>query len=199
MKVKRFKNLWAMGLILFGAILVAFYVAKIFFPGFIIGIAETPKIVEIGTIIQSNKWLLHLFNFTTGCIYGYILFCACCRTYKLNLKCFAILLLGNAILELVMEFYPEHYQTLNYINLIISPFLMCLINKNLTKETFISTAVCFSLDLLFQILSLIIRNLPILTTKGNVVSFLILLIDGLIWRIIFYLFFNYKNNKKGDN
>lgn len=76
MKIKRFNNLWAMGLILFGAILVAFYLAKIFFPSFIIGIAETPRIVEIGTIIQSNKWYLHLFNIANGYLTGYILFCA---------------------------------------------------------------------------------------------------------------------------
>ena len=46
MKVKRFNNLWAMGLILFGAILVAFYLAKIFFPEFIVGVAEIPAIVN---------------------------------------------------------------------------------------------------------------------------------------------------------
>ena len=37
MKVKRFNNLWAMGLILCGVLLIAFYVAKIFFPEFIVG------------------------------------------------------------------------------------------------------------------------------------------------------------------
>jgi hypothetical protein len=72
MKVKRFKNLWAMGLILCGALLIAFYVAKIFFPEFIIGIAETPRIVKLGTIIQSNKWYLHLFNFAVSYIFGYL-------------------------------------------------------------------------------------------------------------------------------
>ena len=86
MKVKRFNNLWAMGLILCGVLLVAFYVAKIFFPQFIIGIAETPRLVEIGTSIQSNKWYLHLFNFAVGYIHGYIMCCTCCRTYKLNWK-----------------------------------------------------------------------------------------------------------------
>ena len=62
MKVKRFNNLWAMGLILFGAILVAFYLAKIFFPEFIIAIAEIPSIVNIGNYIDSHLWLYYLVN-----------------------------------------------------------------------------------------------------------------------------------------
>ena len=45
MKIKKFNNLWAMGLILCGVLLVAFYVAKIFFPEFIVGVAEEPAIV----------------------------------------------------------------------------------------------------------------------------------------------------------
>ena len=48
MKVKRFNNLWAMGLILCGVLLVAFYLAKIFFPEFIVCVAEIPAIVNFG-------------------------------------------------------------------------------------------------------------------------------------------------------
>ena len=198
MKVKRFNNLWAMGLILFGALLIAFYIAKIFFPEFIIGVAETPRIVKIGTIIQSNKWYLHLFNIITGYIYGYILFCACCRTYKLNCKGNLILLSSLLVLAFVMEFYPEHYNTINYFVLVITPFFICLSNKNVTKETFTSTAICFSLDLVFQVFSLLVRNLPLMANQPNIITILILLIDGFIWRIIFYLFFNYKIKEKGE-
>jgi hypothetical protein len=196
MKIKRFNNLWAMGLILFGALLVAFYVIKIICPEFIIGIAETPRIVEFGTIIQNNIVYLCLFNILSGYLYGYLYCCACCRTYILNLKSNIILLSSNIILVIIMILLPEHYNTINYISFITTPFLICLVNKTLNKETFISTTVCFSLDLIIQILSLLVRNLALLTTKGNVVTFLILLIDGFIWRIIFYLFFNYKNKIK---
>ena len=63
MKVKRFNNLWAMGLILFGVLLVAFYVAKIFFPQFIVGVAQTPSIVKFGTYVDSNNIYIYLFNY----------------------------------------------------------------------------------------------------------------------------------------
>ena len=189
MKVKRFNNLWAMGLILCGVLLVAFYVAKIFFPEFIVGVAETPRIVEIGTTIQSNKWLLHLFNLITGYINAYIFSCACCRTYKLNLKGHITILISNLILCLSSEFFAEHYTSINYITLVFIPFLICFFENNLTKETFISTSICFTLDLVFQIMSMLVRNLAVLTTKGNVVTFLIILIDVFIWRIILFFIF----------
>jgi hypothetical protein len=199
MKIKRFNNLWAMGLILCGVLLVAFYIAKIFFPQFIIGIAETPRLVEIGTAIQSNKWYLHIFNFAIGYIHGYIYCCACCRTYKLSWKGNIIFLSASILLRLVSEFYPTHYTTINYVNFIFTPFLICLIDKKVNKDTFISTILCFTLDLMFQVLSMLVRNLPALSLNPNVVSYVVLLIDMIIWRMIFYLFFNYKIKNKESN
>lgn len=195
MKVKRFENLWAMGLILFGAILIVFYIIKIFFPQFIIGIAETPRIVEIGTAIQSNKWFLHLFNFANGYINNYFLTCACCRTYKLNWKGNIILISCLILLSIFMEVYPQHYANLNFICLLAIPFLTCLVNKKVSSETFISTVVCFCLDILFQIFSLLVRDLTVMTIYPNIVTILVLLIDVYIWRILLYLFYNYKKDK----
>ena len=198
-KIKRFKNLWTMGLILCGVLLTAFYIAKIFFPKFIIGIAETPMIVKVGTAIQSNKWYLHLFNFAVGYLHGFIYCCACCKSYRLGWKGNLIFVSVLLVLRLISEFYPEHYNTMNYVSFILTPFLVCLVNKKLSKETFISTVVCFCVDLTFQVLSMLVRNLPALSTNLNIVSILVLLIDGFIWRIVLYLFFNYKiKNKESE-
>lgn len=198
MKIKRFNNLWTMGLILTGAILVLFYIAKIFFPELIISIAETPRVVKFGNFVQSNKWRFQAFNFVSGYIHGYILCCACCRSYKLNWKSNIILFLISLILILVSEFYPMQYTSLNCASMVIAPFLMCLANKKLSKETFTSTIVCFSLELLFEFLSLVIRNLLVMTKQQNVATMCILMIDLFIWRVILYLFFNNKNKIKGE-
>lgn len=56
MKIKKFKNLWTMGLILFGVILIALYVAKIFFPEFIVGIAEIESVVKFGQYVDTHQW-----------------------------------------------------------------------------------------------------------------------------------------------
>lgn len=188
-----------MGLILTGAILVLFYIAKIFFPEFIIEIAETPRIVAIGNFVQSNKWYLHIFNFITGYAYGYILCCACVRKKYLNWKSNLVLFIVSLILILISEFYPLQYVSLNCASMVIAPFFMCLFNDNLSKETFISTIVCFSIELLFEFLSLTIRNLLIMTIEQNVVSMFILMIDLFIWRILLYLFFNNKTKNKGEH
>ena len=84
MKIKRFKNLWAMGLLLFGALLIAFYLLKIFFPKFIVGVAEIPSIVTFGNYVDSHWWAIALFNGITSFISLYLYGCACCRIEKAN-------------------------------------------------------------------------------------------------------------------
>lgn len=195
MKVKRFNNLWAMGLILTGAILVAFYVIKIFFPQFIIGVAETPRLVEFGALIQSNKWYYHIFNFITGYIHGYILYCACTRKPYLSWKGNVVLVGQLVLLSLISEFYFAQYATINCAFMCIAPFIICVWENNITKDTFISTVSCFGLELGFEFFSLAVRNLLAMTLYPNVVSVLVLMVDVFIWRIMLYLFFNYKTKK----
>ena len=187
-----------MGLILCGAILVAFYVLKIFFPHFIIKVAEIPRLVKFGNWVQSNKWYLHIFNFITGYIHGYILFCACIRSKVLNWKENLILFLELTLLNIILEFYPIQYSPLSCAFMAITPFIMCVFSHKLSKETFISTLVCFSLELAFEFFSIAVRDLISITPCVNVMIVLILMIDVFIWRIILYLFFNYKNTKKGE-
>lgn len=187
-----------MGLILMGAILVLFYIAKIFFPSIIIEIAEIPAFVKLGNFVQYNKWYLHIFNFITGYVHGYILFCACIRKPYLNWKNNVILAVELILLSILQEFYPLQYNSLSCAFMAITPFCMCIFDKKLSKETFVSTMACFSLELFFEFFSLVVRNLLTITVKINAVSVLVLMIDVFIWRILLYLFFNNKNKEKGE-
>jgi hypothetical protein len=184
-----------MGLILTGAILVAFYIAKIFFPEWIVGVAEIPSIVKFGNFVDSHLWAFYTFNILFGCFIAYIYCCACLRSYRLNVKSIVVLLSSTTILQLVSMFMPQHYAPINYVNLVISPFLICLVNKSVSVKTFISTVVCFSIDILSQVLSFEIRNLMLMSTRVNTATYTILLIDMVIWRFLLYMFFNYKNKK----
>lgn len=196
MKIKRFKNLWTMGLIIFGAILILFYFIKLINPNFIIGIAEIPSVISFGQYVDSHKWAFHLFNFAIGFIGGYIYSCACCRKRKLSLKGVVVLVCVLVLLRLCNIFLPQQYTTINYVSLAIMPFIICLLDKNLSKETFISTMVCFSIDILSQVLSKIIRDLPLLVGNINSATMTILLIDGIIWKCLLYCYFNNNENKK---
>ena len=197
MKVKRFDNLWTMGLILTGAILVLFYIAKIFFPEWIVGVAEVPSIVKFGNYVDSHKWAYQLYEIIFGFFIGYIYCCACIRTYKLNWKGNLFLILSNLVLNILAMFSPQYYAPINYVNFVLIPLLICLANKNITKDIFVSTVVCFAVDIFLQILSMEIRDITLLSTHLNSATYTILLIDMVIWRVLLYMFFNYKN-KKGD-
>lgn len=195
MKVKRFKNLWAMGLILFGAILLLFYVAKIFFPEFIVGVAEIPSVVAFGNYVDSHLWATLLFTFAVSFVGGYIYGCACCKQNKLS-KIQVLILAATVILLMICQWLtPQMYVAMNYTAFIVMPFLMIVADKRLGKETFISTVSCYSIDIVSQALSIAIRDIVVMSTCINSATMTILLIDTWIWRILLYLFFNHKKEK----
>ena len=187
-----------MGLILMGAILVLFYIAKIFFPSIIIEVAEIPTFVKLGNFVQSNKWYIHIFNFVVGYINAYILYCACLRKPFLSWKGNVVLLSSLLVLRLIAEFYPLQYSIFNCAFMAIMPFLVCLWEGELSNKIFVSTIACFGIELCFEFFSAAVRNLTAMTPNPNIVTVLVLLIDVFIWRIMLYLFFNNKNKIKGE-
>lgn len=194
-KFKRFKNIWTIGLILVGVLLLVFYIAKIFFPKFIVGVAETPNIVKFGNYVDSHKLAKHLFNVVSS-LFTIFYFGACCRSYKFSWKGWLVIVGYIGLLRLVAEFGSTYYNHVNHGCLILVPFLICLFENKLSKETFISTAVCFVADIIAQVLSVLIRDLTPYVYNINTATFFILVIDLLIWRIMLFLFFNYKEKEE---
>jgi hypothetical protein len=195
MKVKRFNNLWTMGLIIFGALLIGFYVLKIVCPQFIVGVAETPNIVSIGNFIDSNKVCFYIFHFIVGLFSSYIYSCACCRVKRLN-RNQTIVLLSFLLFSMVcQEFMTDIYTPYNYVSLVIMPFIMCYIVGNANAKTFMSMSFCFTIDIMAQALSMKIRNVVIMTTCVNSATMFVLLIDVVIWKMLIYFYFNSKGEK----
>ena len=195
MKIKRFNNLWTMGLIIFGAILITFYILKIACPEFIVGIAEIPAIVAFGTYVDTHLWAYIIFEFAVAYIGLYLYSCACCRKMKLDWQDNLILCGFIAFGFLLYFLTPSLYTPFNYVMLILLPFVLLLKNKNLSQATFISTAICFGIDIMAQALSMEIRNIVLMASSLNIATLTILLIDTLIWRTLLYCYFNYKNKK----
>ena len=192
MKIKKFNNLWTMGLIIFGALLVGFYVLIIVCPQFIVGVAETPSIVSIGNFIDRNKVCFYIFHFIVGLFSSYIYSCACCRVKKLN-RNQTIVLLSFLLFSMVcQEFMPDIYPPYNYVSIVIMQFIIAYISNNENGKTFMSTATCFTVDVMAQAFSMKIRNVVIMTNCVNSATMFVLLIDGMIWRVLFYLYFNHK-------
>jgi hypothetical protein len=196
MKIKKFKNLWTMGLLLCCGILVTFYILKLACPEFIVGVAELPTIVSIGTFIDTHSWAYFIYNIVIGFLSAYIYCGACCRKTKFNWKECLIILSFVLLLRGFNLLMPNQYNAMNYVVTYITPFIICLFNKSVSQKTFISTSICFCVDIVSQVLSLEIRNLIPLSKSLNIATITILLIDGYIWRTILYLFFNYKTNRE---
>ena len=190
MKVKRFENLWTMGLILCGALLLLFYVAKIFFPEFIIGIAEIPSVVAFGNYVDSHKWAFYLYHGAVAFFGGYFYYGACSRTYKFNLKQILVMI-GFVLIGLFFQkFLPNLYSPYIYVMFVICAYIVSLLGDNANYKTYKSTAICFTVDIMAQAISIEIRNIVIMANAVNSATMTILLIDAIIWRILLYLFFN---------
>lgn len=200
MKIKKFKNLWTMGLIIFGAILVTLYLAKLIVPEFVVKIAEVDSIVRFGTYVDTHKWALYLFNFVTSFIAGYFYCCASCRKRFLTFVDNTILITEILFMFVIEKFLPDYLLVINIVCMILMPLIICFKDKQTDIKYLYSTGVCLSINLLSQVLSLLIRNISMMITATNSATFSILLIDGIIWMVLLYNFYNFKENiKYGKN
>lgn len=111
MKIKRFDNIWIMGLILSGTILVVLYVVKLLFPSFIIETAQNEKICLIGNYIDTHEWAWFLSSTVLSFVSYYFLCCACCRKTKLSLIELGIILVAIIIGYLIRKFLNASYYT----------------------------------------------------------------------------------------
>ena len=195
MKIKRFKNLWAMGLLLFGALLIAFYLLKVFFPKFIVGVAELPAIVNFGNKIDGNQWYYFIFYGITSFLSLYFYSCACCKTTKLD-AIESLILYGIIIISHLVELFliPQSFMFNNILYLLI-PLIIAAKRKIKDFNIFYSTAICFIVTSVAQSLSLDIRGIITLISYPNTATYFVLLIDGYIWTTLLYLFFNYKGEQ----
>lgn len=86
MKIKRFENVWIMGLILSGAILLFLYIIKLIFPSFVIETAQNEQICKIGRYIDTHKWAWYLASSILSFTLYYLSCCACCRKKRLSTR-----------------------------------------------------------------------------------------------------------------
>lgn len=198
MKIKKFKNIWTMGLILFGVILGVLYLIKLINPSFVITIAEVEPIVNFGAYVDTHKWAHYLFNSFVSFFVLYFYCCACIRTKKLDYKELSILLASIIFYCFVEEFLPSFLFVYNNILYILLPFIFILMRKDKDIKVMISTSVCFIITSLAQVLSLNIRGISTLISYPNAATLTILAIDAYIWNVLLYCFYNYKKENKNE-
>lgn len=188
MKVKRFNNLWTMGLILCAGLLLVIYIAKLFFPHFVIEISHTESILKIGHYIDNHKWAWYLASSIVSYFVYYFICCASCKKKSLNLKENLIILTTIIVIYFIKELMPQYYTTINYITMILLPCIM--------KAKLLPTTIVFTSLNILQLFTLEIRGLALMVTDFNFATSLILLIDVYILQLLLYLTFNYKGENK---
>lgn len=196
MKVKRFNNLWAMGLVLCGIILVALYLIKILFPSFIIGLAEIPSIVSFGEFVDTNLWAYYLVNGLVSIFVAYMLCCIACLKTKLNLYQTLLCFVCTIILFIIQTFAIEIYVEFNYAIMVIVPIVCVKMDKNTNIKCLYALGSTLSTFWISQALTIKIRDISVLINYPNTATFLVLMLDTFIWLILFYLYYNYKGEKK---
>lgn len=187
MKVKRFENLWLMGLILSAVMLGAIYILKIFLPHFVIEVAHTEQICRIGRYIDTHKLVWYVASFVLSFFIYYFLCCASCGKKKLSIKEVVLICLVFSFGYVLREFANEYYTMYNYVSMIICPCIC--------KGKLFNTTVCFTSLMLLQSITLSIRNLSVLISDFNFATLIVLMLDYYILAFLLYQFFNYKKEK----
>ena len=195
MKIKKFNNLWTMGLVLVIAILVVLNVAKWVFPEFVIEVAQTEQIVKFGQYVDTHKWAWYLFSISNSFILSWFYCCACLRKKYLNMKDIVVTLLFIGLTYVILELLPQQYVGLSLTIQILHPMILAIINKNKDYKVLYSTGICFAVNNICQLFSLTIRNIGQLILCYNVATITILTIDLYIWTILLYFLFNYKRSE----
>lgn len=196
MKIKRFDNLWTMGLILCGAILVILYLAKLIFPEWVIGVAQYEPIVEFGNYVDSHWWSYYPISMAFSYGIGYVYLCACCRTKRLNLKENIIVALEVILFNLIDIFLPSQAFNANIFLMLLMPLLALYIRKENDIKFMYSTILTFVIHSSAQILSLSIRDIGTKLSHFNTATLTILLIDCYIWLALLYFYYNYKKEEE---
>lgn len=188
MKIKRFDNLWLMGLILSASILGVVYLLKLIVPQFVVEVAQIDSIVSIGRYIDTHKWAWYLASFVVSFITYYLTCCACCKKTKLNYKEIIMVIVTILVLFAIREFLPTQYTSANISSIVLLPFLM--------KADFKATVILFVSTNFLQTITLDIRGLALIVTDYNFATSLILTIDYYILLSLLYFYFNFKINKE---
>ena len=184
-------------MILVAVFLLAFYIAKIFFPSWFVLQIQNESLVKIGTFIDSHWWMYSLCSAITSFI-AYSLYVLCIKQ-KLFINWIDLIIILSSIIvgQLVYWFAPQHYNTVSFLILVNLPML-CSIKSKVDKQFYIRSVVVFSIHTIFQLLSLNIRGIINIINTYNYMTLFLMTLEAYFWLLLMYFYFNYnKISQKG--
>lgn len=190
MKIKRFNNLWTIGLISVIAIQVLILALKFIVPEFVVGVAQIESVVKFGEYIDTHEWANLLFTFVIGFASTYFYLCACLRKRKVGIKEIIGICVYIILSIIASKFAIDYYTLIDMMLLIILPCVFIFWNKSEDKDHLMSLSITYVVHNVAQVFSLLIRDIIFLVQYPNTATFTILAIDGIIWLVILYFYFN---------
>ena len=184
MNKKVFKTMIALVVIF----LVACYVLKIFFPEQFALSLENNTLVNIGNYMDKNLWIRYPFGVLTSFITYWLYLCATCRKWYLKWwECLIVLVTIGATIGL--RFVDTNLSSvISYTSFVFLPFMF--------KAELKPVAICYTIHITNQFLTLSIRNLIAYVATVNALNIMILSIDMYMWLVLLYITFNYKTKNK---
>lgn len=170
--------------------LCALYVLKIFFPEEFVMVIENEQLIKIGEYVDNNLWLHIILACITSFITYWLYLCAVTHKWYLNWK-EILMVLGVIAITQTLYSFDETVDLASGIS-IISMLLLPIFSKANLKDV----AIVFSIHYMAQLLSTLIRGLPLLLTNVNYMTILLMGIESYFWLILLYLYLNLKRRVK---
>ena len=170
------------------AFLSAIYILKIFLPEQFVFIIENEQLIAIGKYVDNNIWLYNITAIVTTFISYWLYLGAVLKKWVLHWKEIVVVAVTITITHVLYEFDQNLYSALSIIAMLIIPLIF--------KAEFKPVVIVFSTHCLSQKLSLSIRSLPALLTNVNFASIFLLTFECYLWLLLFYLYYNYKEDKQ---
>lgn len=168
--------------------LCGLYILKGLFPERFIMIIENKNLILIGEFVDNNLWLHIILACITSFITYWLYFGAVLRKWVLCWRELLAILITIIVTQILYSF-DETYSLASGIAIISMLLIPCMDGAALKD-----VAIVFSVHYMSQLLSTLIRNLPLLLTNINYATILLMGIESYFWLLLFYLYFN---SKKG--
>lgn len=164
--------------------LVALYVLKIFFPEQFVMAIQNEKFLEIGAYIDNHLWAYIVFTSISSFIIYWLFIGATTKKWVLSWKEFILVLIVIASTRMLYLHDYEIATAISTLSMFIIPTLFGAKSKDLI--------FVYSIHYVSQLLSIKIRNLPMLFSSVNSIIAIFMTLECYFWLLLFYIYNNYK-------
>lgn len=172
------KRLFESMLLLCISLLILSYFIKIFLPNYFIMTITNENFLILANFIDEHLILRYTVSTVTSFITYYLFICACAKLTKIDIKGCIIILIVVLVGHIIYNYtsFGIHYG-------VCSMFLLAAVFNSNLKDT----ALIYTIHGLAQILSLNIRNMPLLVDQAHYAQLLIMMLDTYIWLVLIWI------------